>query len=134
VSARPESWRLFPRAAFSPPTGAVAFAALGVFLVSWALLHVGFYEREQVRDTPLYQSYGDRIEDGDVPYRDFRVEYPPGALPAFVVPSLVADDGEAGAFRAGFETLMWISGAPSGRDGVRRACPARARVGLPVAL
>ena len=41
-------------------------------------------------DVPLYQSFGDRIAGGEVPYRDFRVEYPPGALPAFGLPSLVA--------------------------------------------
>lgn len=41
-------------------------------------------------DVPLYQSFGDRIVAGDVPYRDVRIEYPPGALPAFVLPSLVA--------------------------------------------
>jgi hypothetical protein len=41
-------------------------------------------------DVPLYQSFGDRIVGGDVPYRDVRIEYPPGALPAFVLPSLVA--------------------------------------------
>ena len=41
-------------------------------------------------DVPLYQSFGDRIADGEVPYRDFRVEYPPGSLPAFLLPSLVA--------------------------------------------
>ena len=45
-------------------------------------------------DMPLYQSFGDRMADGDLPYRDFRVEYPPGALPAFLLPSLVARDGE----------------------------------------
>ena len=44
-------------------------------------------------DVPLYQSFGDRMSDGAVPYRDFRIEYPPGALPAFVVPSLVARNG-----------------------------------------
>jgi hypothetical protein len=89
----------------------VAVAALGVFLVSWALLHVGFYDRDQVRDTPLYQSYGDRIADGEVPYRDFAVEYPPGALPTFAVPSLVAEEGDQSGFRRSFETIMWIAGA-----------------------
>jgi len=41
-------------------------------------------------DVPLYQSFGDRMTDGEVPYRDFRVEYPPGALAAFLIPSLVS--------------------------------------------
>jgi hypothetical protein len=45
-------------------------------------------------DVPLYQSFGDRMSEGDVPYRDFRVEYPPGSLAAFVLPSLVASDGQ----------------------------------------
>jgi hypothetical protein len=44
-------------------------------------------------DVPLYQSFGDRMADGEVPYRDFRVEYPPGSLPAFLLPALVAGDG-----------------------------------------
>jgi hypothetical protein len=95
----------------SLPLGAVVLATLGVFLGSWAILHVGFYERDQVRDTPLYQTYGDRIVDGDVPYRDFGIEYPPGALPAFAGPSLVAGEGDESGYRRAFETLMWISGA-----------------------
>jgi hypothetical protein len=108
VIARPESWPLRR----SPPRAiAVAVVGLAVFLVSWALLHVGFYERDQVRDTPLYQSYGDRIVDGEVPYRDFAVEYPPGALPTFVAPALVAEEGDESDFRRAFETLMWIAGA-----------------------
>jgi Glycosyltransferase family 87 len=101
--------RAFTKAGVS--AGAVALAALGVFLGSWGFLHVGFYERDQVRDTPLYQSYGDRIVDGDVPYRDFELEYPPGALPAFAGPSLVADEGDESGYRRAFETIMWISGA-----------------------
>ena len=44
-------------------------------------------------DVPLYQSFGDRMEAGALPYRDFEVEYPPGSLPAFLLPSLVAGDG-----------------------------------------
>jgi hypothetical protein len=109
VTVRPETWLSLRRA--TPHPGGVALAALAVFLASWALLHVGFYARDQVRDTPLYQRYGDRMVNGEVPYRDFEVEYPPGALPTFAVPSLLANENDSGAFRRGFETLMWLSGA-----------------------
>ena len=44
----------------------------------------GCYAATQIVDTPVYEHYGDAIEDGQVPYRDFRPEYPPGALPGFV--------------------------------------------------
>ena len=29
--------------------------ALALFLASWLLLHVGFYERDQIVDTPVYE-------------------------------------------------------------------------------
>ncbi len=79
--------------------------ALALFLVAWSLLHVGFYEREQIVDTPVYERYGVAMRDGDVPYRDFEVEYPPGALPVFVVPALLS-----GEFRSAFEWLMALCG------------------------
>jgi hypothetical protein len=97
--------------AVPPRAVAAVLVALGVFFASWALLHVGFYDRDQIRDTPVYQGYGDQIVDGEVPYRDFRLEYPPGALPTFALPSLVASEGDESAYRRGFETLMWVSGA-----------------------
>jgi hypothetical protein len=107
---RPDLRRLL-RAVPGRAVVVVVVAALAVFLVSWALLHVGFYDRDQIRDTPVYQGYGDRILDGEMPYRDFRLEYPPGALPTFAVPSLFASEGDQSAYRRGFETLMWVSGA-----------------------
>ena len=33
---------------------AAVLAAAGLFLVSWGLLHVGFWRHEQVVDTPVY--------------------------------------------------------------------------------
>jgi Glycosyltransferase family 87 len=93
---------------------AAAFAAIALFVVSWTLLHVGFYTRKQIIDTPVYQRYGNAIADGKVPYRDFEVEYPPGALPVFALPGLAKpgrnQDVSVG-FRRSFETLMWLCGA-----------------------
>jgi len=50
------------------------------------LLHHWFYVRHQIVDTPVYEGYGNAIDHGLLPYRDFPVEYPPGALPVFVAP------------------------------------------------
>jgi uncharacterized membrane protein len=79
--------------------------ALALFALSWFLLHHGFYERDQIVDTPVYESYGEAIEDGEVPYRDFNVEYPPGALPMFALPALADAD-----YRVAFEWLMALCG------------------------
>jgi hypothetical protein len=81
--------------------------ALVAFTAAWALLHVGFWADYRIVDTPVYEEYGEAMADGAVPYRDFDVEYPPGALPAFLVPELVAPDDFAGAF----EGLVWFWGA-----------------------
>ena len=92
----------------------VAFAAAvaaAVFAASWGALHVGFYDRDQVVDTPVYQRYGEAMADGRVPYRDFELEYPAGALPVFVVPALGrAQPLDAGEYRAAFEWLMLACG------------------------
>ncbi|HUY72604.1 MAG TPA: hypothetical protein VMV08_10200 [Gaiellaceae bacterium] len=67
----------------------MAFGASSVlFLCAWALLSHGFYAHPAIYDTGIYQGYGAAIRAGKVPYRDFAVEYPPGALAAFVAPTL----------------------------------------------
>ena len=71
--------------------------------ISWALLHTGFWSRTQIIDTPVYERYGEAILDGQVPYRDFDLEYPPAALPAFVLPALAQEDD----YGSVFEVLMW---------------------------
>jgi hypothetical protein len=90
----------------SPSSSRFLSAALGaaLFLVSWTLLHHGFLAREQIRDTPIYQRYGEAMTSGELPYRDFAVEYPPAALPMFVLPAVGVDD--PGEYDRRFEGLM----------------------------
>src|SRR5207302_7683014 len=113
--------------------GRAALAALlaaAVFAVAWSVVHYGFYADNHIVDTPVYQRYGDAIVDGGVPYRDFTVEYPPGALPVFVVPSLIVSRGASqSSYDRAFGLLMAICGAAAAalvaltlvRDGADRA-------------
>jgi len=79
---------LSPR--WSPPD--VTLAASAVFFVCFALVHYWFWARGNLVDWPVYKTYGDAIvHHGLVPYRDFPLEYPPGALPVFIVPSIAGD-------------------------------------------
>jgi uncharacterized membrane protein len=83
---------------------ATALAAAVVFAGSWAVVHASFYSAHQLVDTPIYEGYGEAVRSGQVPYRDFDVEYPPGALPVFVAPAFLHD------YRAAFGTLMAVLG------------------------
>lgn len=137
--ARPASW-----SERRPDGHAAAAAAVGVilFLGCFALLHAGALGRNQIIDTPTYQRYGDAVvEGGAVPYRDFSLEYPPGALPVFILPSLAPTDD----YRTIFEVLMAAAGAAmvvlvvatlaAGGAGRRRLYAAAAFAGLaPLAL
>jgi uncharacterized membrane protein len=97
----------------SPPgeTRAVALtaAALALFTGSWIALHHGWLARGEIIDTPVYENYGDAMVRGEVPYRDFAVEYPPGALPMFVQPAR-GNLGNPDGFRRSFEAQMAACG------------------------
>ena len=100
----------------------IASLAGVLFLGSWAAIHRGFYNEHHIIDTPLYQRYGDWMMHGSVPYHDFAIEYPPGALPAFVLPA-IGNSGSANAapepylvraaYRRNFEFLMAACGLAS---------------------
>ena len=77
--------------------------AAAVATVAWQL------SGHAVTDIPLYRTYGERVARGLVPYRDFAFEYPPGALPALVLPALVTDS--LAAYRVVFAAEMAIAGA-----------------------
>jgi uncharacterized membrane protein len=107
LSSRSESWS-------SPAEyriAALCVAALAVFAVSWVILNHGWFGRGQIIDTPVYETYGDAIVAGQTPYKSFAVEYPPGALPMFVLPSLFTNAGHADAYRHRFGLVMAVCGA-----------------------
>ena len=87
---------------------AATLVACTLFLVAWGVLHRGFFTEHRIIDTPVYERYGSAIDSGQVPYRDFAVEYPPGALPVFALPALGGARGDT--FRRRFEALMAFLG------------------------
>ncbi|HEY5160630.1 MAG TPA: glycosyltransferase family 87 protein [Gaiellaceae bacterium] len=100
----------------------IACLAGMLFLGSWATIHHGFFNKHQIIDTPLYQRYGDWMAHGSAPYRDFAIEYPPGALPAFMLPTIGNSDSSNTApepyrvraeYRRNFEFLMAVCGLVS---------------------
>lgn len=62
-------------------------AGAGVFVASWLFLSlVPAFSVWLVGDVRFYETWGGFMANHLVPYRDFRIEYPPGALPMFAVP------------------------------------------------
>jgi hypothetical protein len=82
--------------------------AVALFLASLTLLHWGWYQHALILDTVEYHRYGEAIVNGHVPYRDFSVEYPPGALPAFGIPAL--GDPSFNVYNRAFQVLMALCG------------------------
>ena len=104
MSARSESSSRSPELGLVLLTLAVG---LGLLTASWGALHLPPFEGYQIVDTPVYQEYGEAMAAGEVPYRDFDLEYPPGALPVFWLPTL----GPADHYASIFEGLMWTCAA-----------------------
>lgn len=80
------------------------FVQLAVTVASSA-----FKLRLGLEDTDIYHKYAAFILAGQVPYRDFRVEYPPLAVPLFVLPALVATGRDA--YRFAFAVEMFLCNA-----------------------
>ncbi|MDQ3823961.1 MAG: hypothetical protein M3321_12060, partial [Actinomycetota bacterium] len=83
--------------------------ALGaaLFAASATLPNVGLFDPVKDGDTGLYEEYADAVVAGEVPYRDFFVVYPPGALAVFVAPALVP----VGDYALRFKLLAILLGA-----------------------
>lgn len=89
---RPSTW----------PAVAAAAVLLGVSF--YAL--VAWLEQGQLSDVPVYVHYSDLVRGGAVPYRDFRFEYPPAALPAMLLPAYMS-----WSYATSFAVLMGVCGA-----------------------
>jgi uncharacterized membrane protein len=85
---------------------ATLLVALVVFVSLSAALPGVWSATAQISDVPVYERYGDAIERGRVPYRDFRLEYPPGALAAFALPSIVTNGRRSYARAFALEMLL----------------------------
>jgi uncharacterized membrane protein len=119
------------------PWGALAAGGAGLFLLSFALVHVGPLASGQISDTWIYQNAGDAIvHRGRVPYRDFGLEYPPGALPMFILPSLAEPLDYARSFQVEMfacgvaAVLAVVAGLHATGASVRQAWPAVLVVGI----
>jgi uncharacterized membrane protein len=66
----------------------------------------GLLRAARYRDVHLYQGFADAVFDGRVPYRDFFMEYPPGALAVFLPPAVAGD----AHYNAAFKVLMALCG------------------------
>ena len=83
------------------PAAAVAAVLLGFsfyVLVRWL-------EQGQLSDVPVYLRYSGLVRGGAVPYRDFRFEYPPAALPAMLLPAYMS-----WSYATSFAVLMGACG------------------------
>jgi hypothetical protein len=76
------------------------------------LLGFSFYalirwlERGRLSDVPVYVHYSRLVRGGAVPYRDFKFEYPPAALPALLLPAYTT-----WSYATSFAVLMGACGA-----------------------
>jgi uncharacterized membrane protein len=88
------------------PRVAVTAVAVIAFVVECLFIRGGVLSHEQFGDVGLYASDAHRILDGQVPYRDFFFEYPPGALAVFIVPLV-----STAHYTLLFKILMTVLGA-----------------------
>ena len=88
----------------------LSLAALGILLYQqllsrYATLTLDLTTRSN--DLRLYRRAGEAVLRGEIPYRDFFIEYPPGSLPAFIPPALFTSSQEG--FAAFFASEMALA-------------------------
>jgi len=77
------------------------------FLVSCAVARGGFFSSADPGDVGRYHDFANLMGHGDLPYRDFYFEYPPGAIAAFLAPLAV---GGTSDYNLAFKLLVALCG------------------------
>ena len=90
----------------SDRTNWAAAAAAAVLLAISFYALVRWLEKGQLSDVGGYQEHATLIRAGRVPYRDFRFEYPPAALPVMLLPAYMS-----WSYATSFAVLMGVCGA-----------------------
>jgi hypothetical protein len=110
---RGETPRGLKPASQATPSRSVVTAAVVLFIAAWGVPQLFHYNRPWlIGDIKIYAQYGNLTIAHEVPYRDFSVEYPPGALPVFVGPILARKwVGYHGFFATWFRILIAICGS-----------------------
>jgi hypothetical protein len=63
-------------------------AGVGVFVAAWSFIsYVPVFGKWLYGDVRFYENWGSMMAGHAVPYRDFNIEYPPGALITFLAPT-----------------------------------------------
>jgi Glycosyltransferase family 87 len=80
------------RAAESHPHAATIAAGLVAVLVFFGIWFAIRAPNDSGRDLPIYEEDATIVLQGHLPYRDVPIEYPPGALPMFLLPEFLFGD------------------------------------------
>jgi hypothetical protein len=77
-------------------------AAYLIVVLSWLPLLGAFFDQNRQGDISVYEEDCSSLIDGRMPYRDTMVEYPPYAIPIFLLPRLFGSDD---SYLDGFKML-----------------------------
>jgi uncharacterized membrane protein len=81
-----------------------------IIVVAFCLLHVLIFTRVFYSGGPDvggYYQYAVKMSPGQLPYRDFSLEYPPGALVLFYLPYLISNSLQGYGIAFSFEMLVF---------------------------
>ena len=75
-----------PAGAFGRRDWLVVLFVGAAFLACCAAARGGFFSAVDPGDVGRYHDFAQLMQQGQLPYRDFYMEYPPGAIPTFLAP------------------------------------------------